>query len=190
MNWDVSRDGHINTHYFKSYWLQNIFWTLLPSFMGRVFGDSSISWRGARDIEASGPSDLGQASSTPQDQAGQEVHIDDGTNENTKTLKEDSKNKKVFICLVDKRSSSWRLSHAKVQLNSKNEAQTASENQRQKVEDNNTSEDRYPGLSGMDKSLFLALRQKLLCRQMLYTWRWLTPTKLSGIEFWEVRFYP
>jgi hypothetical protein len=190
MNWDVSRDGPMNTHYFKSYWLENLFWSVAPGFLGRFVRESSPNWRGVRDIEASGMSDSGQESSAPQDLAGQEVHIDEGSNGNNKTFKEDDNNEAVFICLMDKRSNSWRLSHAKVRRTGKSEARATREGQREIVEDENNRNEESPNLSGMDKSLFQALRQKLLRRQISFAWRWLTPKKLSGIEFWEVRLCP
>jgi hypothetical protein len=159
----------MNTCYFKSSWLQNLIWALAPGFLDRVFRTTSTNGCGVRDIEASVPSDLSRPTPTSQQLTGQEAQVDEETNANTKTRQKHDKNQKVFICLIDKRPSSWRLSHAKVQRTCENEAPALYEGQRQAGEDENNTND------GMDKSLFLALRQKLLCRQTLDTWRWFTP---------------
>jgi hypothetical protein len=182
MDWNVKRDGPMVTHYFKSDWLENLLWTLTPSLLGRLSFESSSNQTEAGDLEACSDPHLSQSIPDLANQGKQDIRTKKG---HRLSLKDAEENELVFICLFNRRSSSWRLCYAKVRRSSKVQSSWAQERQNRAVNENTDIESQ-----NMDKALFLALREKLLGKRASQVWnwtRWISPMEISALEFWEVR---
>jgi hypothetical protein len=185
MDWDESRDGPIRTQYTESYWIENLLWALAPNSLSNFIWGNTGNEHEARDLEDGHGPNLEQRSSAPVGSPTRNSQFVEDVNASAADLEVEDENDKVFICLVEKASSSgrpsnWRLTHAKMNRKSRSSAQLDI------PAGSIVSENTLANPQGMDKALFQALREKLLRRQKSRSWRWLLPKMISAFEFWEV----
>jgi hypothetical protein len=191
IDWNEKMDGPMVKLYFKSDWIERFLWTMAPNLLPRFsfeiptrHGDdpaNQIDLEGLRAPRISAGTlpgfGISQSGTTSMaESASQRGETDQG-------------DELIYICLFDQNRGARRLKHAKLH--------------RRKVAPSLSPCTPGPSIQGCnalavesskisDKTLFTALREKILrnrTSRALRWFNWLVPMEISGITLWEVRLH-